>query len=611
MEEPSPLLRLTTPIRRRIYSFIGIVPWDRVKLPHKFDLYGRKTPAREQPEASAFHGLLLSCRVVYSEAAPLLYSANRFILHYAHAGPGFPEPSDPLRPLRALTPTALASLTNLTIVLNQASCHHDFSHGGYYSLCCLGRDETGLGPGFLCKGEFHSNAHNLPLLATSPTNLEGNDNGKASDAQFAAAQQLLAKWHSAATHLSFITSGQLDLALVCDIDPHHERALEVAASVIIPLRRIPQLKACHIRLCKIPDPGLQRASQDAVSEVLRIAPAPYARPSTSQTSLVTLPPELRLRILEYTDLIVPTREVTWSRQERGYVVFYRDSDHSPDREHRDRFSPCLSSSCDRTSIGCFCRRRHAAFSFTCDCWAPPGPRLFLICRTLYRDAQFTFFSGNHFIIHDYWADPCWALPFIDIYEEPASPTLPYDYPSERFGASQFLREVIPTHCLAYLRFLELVFPSYLPQSWPQAGQPAMQDWWATVGWLEDKIQAPALTIRLVVADKAPCAPYMDFNAITPSEMDTIMRSFQELLRSLKPLADRGLARFYTTFRSPWRYVGKPQNGRVRLRWCQEQDRALKERSERFVMGNRYGELYANGRKEPRESFWTWTHYAQC
>jgi hypothetical protein len=296
MDECRFILRLTPVIRRRIYQFVGLVPWDSVKLPHKFDLHGRDAQVTEQPKPNVFHGLLLSCRTIYAEAAPLLYSTNRFILHYAQ------DDSEPLMPLHALTATSLASLTNLTIVLNQASCHQDFDHGGYYSLCCLGRHTTGLGPAYHCKGD-HANAHNLPLLAPNPTAPEQNDNrnvqASGSESQLAADQDLIAKWHSAATHLSHITSGRLDLGLVCDIDPLHKQALDVAISVITPLTRIPQLRACHVRLSKTPDPHLQQTAQDVVSKALCIVPAPYSTPST-QTTLITLPAELRLRILEYT-----------------------------------------------------------------------------------------------------------------------------------------------------------------------------------------------------------------------------------------------------------------------------------------------------------------------
>ncbi len=617
MEEPSPLLRLTPLVRHRIYRFVGVASWDPLA-PHKFDLHGRDTSVTEQPQASTFHGLLLSCRVVYAEAAALLYSANRFVLHYAHAAPGLPEPPEPLAPLFALTAASLASLTSLTIVLNQASCHQHFGFAGYYSSCCLQRNPTGPGlvASWLCERD-HAGGHRLPLLAPSPIEPKRDgddtdtDTDNASDVQYAAAQLLLAAWHSAAARLSRITSGCLDLGLVCDIDPQHERALEVARSAITPLRLIPQLRDFHIRLCNTIDPRLQRVAQDAVSQVLRIPAAPYSRPPT-RTTLTSLPRELRLRILEYTDLITPSREVTWSRQDQGYVIFHGDSEQSaPYREHREQFSPCPRSHLTRMFIGCFCRRRHTASSLTCTCWAPPGPALFLICRSLCQDAQLTFFSGNHFIIHDYKADPCWEVPFLGGWgTEHQGPAPRYDYPSERFGASQFLREVIPSHCLAYLRFLELVFPPYLPQSWPRAGQPAMQDWLATVDWLQDKINAPGLTIRLVGADVSCFTPDVYKTTISISDGEAITRSYQELWRSLKPLADNGLAGFYANFPCPWQFFGEPRNYLTRWNWLEAQRQELKELAERMVMGDRYEELYADGRKEPTQSFWTWTHYAQ-
>ena len=198
-------------------------------------------------------------------------------------------------------------------------------------------------------------------------------------------------------------------------------------------------------------------------------------------------------------------------------------------------------------------------------------------------------------------------------EDWAEPPPRYDYPSDRFGASQFLRRVIPTHCLAYLRFLELVFPLYPPTSWPQSGQPAMQDWWATIDWLQDKINAPGLTIRLVGADVAGRTPDTYTEIITTSDGDVIMASYQELLRSIKPLAHNGLARFYAHLPYPWRFTvteGIGQNCYYNWEWVQDKARELKEQAERFVLGQRYEEVYADGKEEPKDSFWTLTHYEQ-
>ena len=126
MDELPPLLHLPPRVRYRIYDFVGLA---RATTPHlnahpeQFDLHGRSVDT-SVPPPSTFHGLLLSCRAIYSEAAPLVYSGNLFVVRY--------DPSDPepLQPLHALTATSLSSLTSLTIILNQASCHEHRGHAG-------------------------------------------------------------------------------------------------------------------------------------------------------------------------------------------------------------------------------------------------------------------------------------------------------------------------------------------------------------------------------------------------------------------------------------------------------------------------------------------------
>ncbi|KAK4243825.1 hypothetical protein C7999DRAFT_17870, partial [Corynascus novoguineensis] len=435
------------------------------------------------------------------------------------------------------------------------------------------------------------------------------------DNELAAAQAILSQWNSAAARLSYITSGRLELGLVCDIDPKHQLALDIAMSVTAPLRLLPLLKDCSVRLCTTPDPRLQQVAQNTVLQACGIATPPYSKPST-QTTLTSLPRELRLRILEYTDLTVPSREVTWSRQDQGYLTFASDSTANPDHDYRLQFFGCWINDDHnpRSVMGCFCRRRHAAFSFICKCWAPPGPSLFLICRTLYQDAQFIFFSGNRFIVYDYRSDPPWELPFLgsnpDSGFEPAPPAPRYSYPNERLAASQFLREIVPVHCLAYLRFLELVFPPYLPASWPQAKDPAMQDWWATVDWLQDKINAPGLTLRLVGADVSCWTSDSYSETITVAEGDAIMRAYGHLIRPLRKLADNGLARFYADLPYPWRFTEEPENRFARLDWMKRRKRELKARAERYVMRGRYESLYANNKAEPPTSLWLETQYNQ-
>ena len=583
MGEVPPLLRLPPPLRRRIYDFVGTASSSSTN-PDKFDLHCRPV---DPPglSASAFHGLLLSCRTIYAEAAAIVYSRNLFILRYDPAHP------EPLRPLHALTPTALASLTSLTIILNQASCHQ--SKDADYGYCCVeGRDKdrSGLAQ---CK-LYHGDSHQLPLLAHA-------------DNEFAAAQHLLAKWRLAAACLSPVPAGRLEIALVCDIDPYHERALEVASLVTAPLRLLPQLRDCRIRLCKIPDAPLQQIACDSVLQARRITPPPYYSPKPSartQATLVGLPRELRLRILEYTDLIAPGREVTWSRQDQAYLTVAR-GDYLEEDDVRLFYHCWTSSDSIPSFLSCFCRRRHAAFSFACKCWAPPSP-LFLVCRTLCEDAQFTFFSGNRFIVHDYKTSRCWALPFFREYgnEEPEQlGGLRYDYPDNRFAASQFLREVVPPYCLAHLRFLELVFPPYLAQTWPRGDHPVLQDWQATVDWLLDKVDAPALTLRLAGAEVHYGSPDEYHEVIPMSDGYDIAKAHLHLTRPLKTLADIGLARFFVRFPCPWEFtLARARRYEMRPR-IEAKQKKFKASFERMVMGDRYKNQYADGRQEPEPSFW--------
>src|SRR5690242_19652636 len=133
-ERANSLLGLPTHLRRRIYFYTGVARLDG--RPYTFFLDGRIQPRSgfDQPSSRArpgvlewmlgitrpvsdvdtyttrnFAGLLRSCHALYVETAALLYSANRFVIFYSHHG-SFDH-------LRALSPTSLASLTSLKIVL--------------------------------------------------------------------------------------------------------------------------------------------------------------------------------------------------------------------------------------------------------------------------------------------------------------------------------------------------------------------------------------------------------------------------------------------------------------------------------------------------------------
>ncbi len=585
---PPPLLRLPPSIRQRIYRFVGLASWNGS--PYIFNLQGPDPDsesfwAEEEPSPSTFHGLLLSCRHIYAEAAALLYSTNRFVLHYTAPGS--------LKPLLALTAPVISSLAHLKVVLNETSCHHrDLA---YYELDCCVFDTLS------CSEPHH---HHQPQLLSSASDLADDKNSPS-----ARTQVLLNEWRAAASHLSSsITSNYLELSVVCDIDAEQEETVDLCNSVLEPLRLFPLLRGCHIRLCSTPDSRLCQAAEDAVLQSCGIA-GPYLRPSSTNQSItfLTLPRELRLCILEFTDLVTPSKEVWWCRKKSKY--HWQDFagemdclDNSPSR------SGCQFLECwyrtqthrfneEGSPIGCFCRRRHAAFSTTCTCWVPPGPALFLVCQALCQDARLVFFSTNHFVVHDlHMFPPYW-------YGSARG-----DYPYERLAASQFLRQVIPTHCIAYLRFLELVFPPYLPKAWPQTSHPAMQDWRETVSWLRDEINGPALTLRLVGADIKHWIVTPPHQIRTVAQGDMIHSAYMGILQALKPLADgpNRIVRFYADLPNPWQWTRAALRRRRDKEGYEEalvEKRDLKWSAERQVLGDRFDSQYSNDKEEPEQSLW--------
>ncbi|KAK4245427.1 hypothetical protein C7999DRAFT_34190 [Corynascus novoguineensis] len=333
---------------------------------------------------------------------------NTHYLDSRKESPGIVSAFDPL-PTRNFAgllqscPTAIASLTSLKIVLNECLCHHPVDFRDYPPLCCYDDVEHEPYPNGIrarC-AQYHGSKHRRPLL--DPV-LSGPD----STSSMLVAQALLTSWYDATVHLSsYVRPGRLALSLVCDINHQHEYTLEAGQLAIAPLALLPPLKDCHIRLYKRWDRALQWLAE---STALQACPKPSPLrliPAKAPSALVNLPRELRLLILEYTDLVTPRKEVTWCRRYRRYYQKPRD---------------------------------------------------------------------------------------------PETASIEESYPYERLATSHFLREFVPANCLAHLRFLELVFPPYWPHSWPVDDHPAIVDWRDTVNWLRGKIDAPALTIRVVFAD---------------------------------------------------------------------------------------------------------------
>jgi hypothetical protein len=545
--------------------------------PAVYDLNCQNCP--EPPESLiryplGFHGLLLSCRTIYAEAAALLYSSNWFIIRY--------HQRRSLESLRALTPHALAHLTNLKIVLNQVSCHaQNLGDEGCGGCCGLSSS---------CSGDWvPGHQHDFPLDGTDQL-----------------AKRMLAEWQTTVIHLApHLTPRRLELSLVCDVHPEEA---EAARLVVAPLSVLPSLKDCHVRLCEGGKSAeLQQLAQETALRGRGIlSTVSPASPALLRPRLLHLPREVRLRILEFTDLITPWKEVSWSRVRRGYWVnqvpcFNREyymGDCPPDLHHGCQFIQCALPAVEsQPTVGCFCRRWHSAFSTGCRCWERPTP-LFLVCRTLYQDATFVFYAANKFVV----LDGPFACPVI--------PWEPRNYPYNTFAVSHFFRDIVPRHCLAHVRSLELVFApfGYTPRSSPQDDYAALRDWRETVDWMKEKLNLPALTLRLMMAGHARYPPNGS-KEITKAQGNAVLAGYLRILGPLERLgaaSDNGLTRFHAEMVWPWRWTDwaaeKAFSNADGQTWLQGKDRELRVRAERFILGKRYRDVAA---REPPWSAWQW------
>lgn len=491
-----------------------------------------------------------------------------------------------------LNEASLAALTELKVVLNEVSCNDPRCIG-----CCddhIGISEAPPCP-TICQ-EGHVGWHDQALR---PSDYSGN--------------KVLEDWRSTSAFIwPHVRSEKLNISLVCDFDPEDPRTPSDARLTVASVINLSPLRGCHIRLCRTPNHELENVARNSVFRARAIAdqaePVCTLRNAAagSGSMLMSLPRELRFRILEYTDLITPWKEVRWSRQHRGYLpsLVHCNYQDCPARLHHGcQFRRCWTGFVSpefadpRPQVGCFCRIRHAAFSFNCRCWSPPTD-LFLVCRALYKDAQVVFFSANRFVVHDYQSHTPWNTPSIG------------DYPYAHFAISEFLRKVISIDCLHLIRSLEVTFPPYGHETWPRDGCLALQDWVETVLLIKGKTNLRGLVLRLTMFDAHGSGRPEVREDMTKPQAREILQAYTRILSPLAGLGENGLKGFYAHLALPekwtsWVMENQSTVGHFRQH-VHKKERKLKERAEALVMGGRYGEqpedeFYWN--REPVNSVW--------
>jgi hypothetical protein len=519
MALPSSLMLLGLPysLRCRIYVDSGLV----INRDLSLTLLPKEPGGvDDQHDLSTSLTLMLICRTVHTETSLLFYSTNRFVLRYRRP--------DDLRILQNLSPKVLSVLTCLTLQLNVALL--PLYWDGHKPLNCPDSNDSLL--------QLHSS------------------------------RALLAEWESSADHLArHVRPNTLDFGLICDVTD-----VETAKSVVAPIYRLPMLKACHVRLNPSfkPDDELQKIAREAGTQ---------AEGNRTSFGFSLLASELRLQILEYTDLVAPLSRVCWvfgHGRDRGYKLPHswgcsgpckppydvcHPNTHQacpikrcglgvggecphyasgglPGKRHMRRCWTCSHYACNfkycwdlekrksHQSQFCFCSRHHAAYSSLCKCWAPPTP-LFLVSRTFQRDAQQVFFSKNHFVIN--------VSSKVNGYRVKEIPR-PVQYPE-----SVFLRDVVPTTALQHLRSLEFHFLQFwnIPQTdeplaWHDQHPREHQDWLRTVDIVNgDDCLNPALPSLLL---NIHCSRIKGLDSWLESHPDLSAENSNSAIETLKAIA---------------------------------------------------------------------------
>ena len=518
-------------IRYQIYVEAGLVDDSDLA----FNGYDNDAVCLRAEELKNCRNLLLTCRTVYAEVSLYLYSSNRFLIHY--------KGSKGLQILRNLRPSSLASLTDLTLHLNVTSC----PPGG---VCFKAHS----GGGQICRGQ------NTPLRASSHE-----------------CRALLSDWQTTFKYMTaHLTASQLRFHLVCDVED-----LETAHQVVKPLTSTRLLADCAIRLARQPDSRIQRLARETAMR----ATGNFQKQSASSFRYLDLPPELRQKILEYTNLVTPLREVEWNPKNGFYLRYSTwrcggEWECPPELHHACRFRNCWEWS----NRGCFCCRYHAAFSSKCHCWSPPTD-LFLVCQAMRAHAQAIFFASNRFII----------TPSTGCHSPPEGAPA-------RLEVSEFLLNIVPRTALYFINFLEVVIPPF-DEYYLHSDGPAYQEWLQTIEYVKEKFNLPLLTLRIYMAEynSSGCGSRPFHADMAQEQRVMLVKTYARIVAPLSKL--QGLRRCFVHIAWPfdWSAAGR----RVRYRDVEAQTRgveALEHKLERCVLGSNYDSTTL-GKSKLRRSQW--------
>ncbi|KAF7593190.1 hypothetical protein BBP40_011820 [Aspergillus hancockii] len=524
MASESPLLRLPREVRGRIYHWAPVIHSGYFNI----DVITQSRMLEEQRRTT--HALLLTCGTIYLEVSAIVYGTNKLHVTY--------QDESSLQFLRNLTPRSLSHIKALTVFLaifppeDESHCHE--SCGCWH------------GP--------------LPSVWT----LEGKEG-----------EDVLADWETTVDYIAqHIKPSTVQFNFICDLDVGD---METVEQVLCTLGRLPTLLDCNIRLgCEI-EPELEALARSTAFKLMG-----QEEPSSDLAfPFMDLPVELRLQVLEHTDLVTPLREVEWNPTDNFYLRFC-------DRQ-------CVCCGCpvqkphrncwQHVKSGCFCHRYHAAYTKHCNCWAPPTA-LFLVCRTLLHEVQNVFFSQNRFIVMPPGGD-------LNDMDRCTYTKLP---------AAEFLSEIMPSHALKYLRFLEIHFSPYDVDGICTENA-AYKNWECVLRELGTSLNYVNLTVRIYFGDFLNELEGQAARGNSEEDGEEIMSKYVSLLKPFIHFRQQGLRRFFVHAAWPWNWTPFGYAKRMRRpELVYHRTQQINEKLERWVMGNCYDSTTV-GKHEVKWSQW--------
>ena len=204
-----------------------------------------------------------------------------------------------------------------------------------------------------------------------------------------------------------IKPNRLKLFLACDMAD-----IELSDEFLQPLLETPtlQLRECSIRLASgFLKPGnTNYHTPGSLQELVALArlKAQQAADQLTTNRLTQssfrygdLPKEIRLQILEHTELVSPF-DLAWTSNPPVNLDYqpHKSQFYEHRTFHYGTYGPAACcQKCSPRTDACTCFLECGAFSTTCTCWTMPV-QFFLVNKQMKDDAEFVFYSNNHFLV---------------------------------------------------------------------------------------------------------------------------------------------------------------------------------------------------------------------